>query len=379
MGTENEVDDFFSKVEIVRLFWANGQPIQAREYLLALIAEERLIANRKNDSAARLHYLIQTLLPDISNGGNAKSVLPAWVEEKLSWRSREISWAKWLGFFPGFCLEAMEDRLAGRTREVQNLTDFSADDLLAHKTGLFYSPNGFGPLPATGMLRRRSKNNLQSLNAVFVDLDGAGSAELKQKRKLEIQAFPRIPSFVVETKNGFHVIWLLERFVLPSGMIQWVEVQNGLIGHLGGDRACKDVSRLLRMPSSWHCKGLWTGGEAFPVRLVFESKHRYNLEDFSQWREVTKTYTKPTLSSVVAESVLYQPTISGIPKDSRHATLVREAGRVYQSAGDFKVRAIDCRQIVMDWYGHACLVQKSDWRVEAEQICDWLEREQFNL
>lgn len=362
-------DNFFQDCGWVVALNRGGMATEARRLLFVLADEQRPFAKSHNDQSARIHYLVEGLLPEI---GGRPSHLPAWVVAKSQWHARDISWVDWLSRFPGTSVEALEDRQGGATMEVRDVSAKTDADYLAVRAGVFYSPNGFNAEPAEGKKRRRSKGNLLCLNALFVDLDGGDKAWMRRK----IDAFPVVPSLVVETKNGFHVIWLLDRSEGPEGQNVWVETQKGLIAQFDADEACSDTSRLLRMPSSWHCKGLFTGGKAYRVSLVLDTGLKYPLSAFGGYRARKPEYAASSVS-IASDAVLYVPTTTGVPKDSRHATLKAEAGRVYQSAGEHRERAPECRETVIAWYSTACLDRKDGWEDEANAVCDWMEAEQF--
>lgn len=363
-------DNFFQDCGWVVALNRGGMATEAKRLLFMLADEQRPFAMSHNDQSARIHYLVEGLLPEI---GGRPSHLPAWVSAKSAWHPREVEWSEWLRYFPGCSVEALEDRQGGATMEVRDISARSDSDYLAIRAGVFYSPNGFNAEPLPGKSRRRAKSNLLSLNALFVDLDGGDKAG--QRRRID--AFPAVPSLVVETKNGFHVLWLLDHAHGAEWRGTWEETQAGLISAFDSDTACSDVSRLLRIPSSWHCKGLFTGGSAYRVALVLDTGLRYTLEQLGRYRIRKMEYRRDASAVIASDAVLYVPTISGVPKDSRHATLKAEAGRVYQSAGDNRARSAECREIVLSWYSSACVERKDGWEDEARAVCEWMESEQW--
>lgn len=125
------------------------------------------------------------------------------------------------------------------------------EDLNREGFGAFFTVNGFEGNPV--------RENMSVLNAFFADIDGTK----------ELPEFPLIPSYIVETKNGFHVYWMLDEPVLKAEVTEevWNEavgtyeaVLHAVITRVGGDRNAKDPTRILRVPGSLYWKG---SGEAW--------------------------------------------------------------------------------------------------------------------
>ena len=93
----------------------------------------------------------------------------------------------------------------------------------------------------------RKKENLTKINYWFCDIDkGTKAEQLKRIKSLLIQ-----PSFVVETKNGYHCYWAVEG---EATLENFERIEEALIKLLDGDVHCKDPLRLLRSPGFYHMK-----------------------------------------------------------------------------------------------------------------------------
>lgn len=93
----------------------------------------------------------------------------------------------------------------------------------------------------------RKKENLKKINYWFCDID-AGSKE-EQKKRIQDLLIP--PSFVIETKNGYHCYWGVKG---DANIENFERIEEELIKLLDGDKHCKDPLRLLRCPAYYHMK-----------------------------------------------------------------------------------------------------------------------------
>lgn len=134
-----------------------------------------------------------------------------------------------------------------------------------HGYGTFFTVNGF-----TG--GKRTNETLVNINAFFVDIDFPHKMaktedairEYKQDLLMELvnDELP-IPTYIVETKNGFHVYWVLERPIYLNELnpeqqqelrIQYRNVEEAILKRYEGDPGAKDVARVLRVPGTIHQK-----------------------------------------------------------------------------------------------------------------------------
>lgn len=122
--------------------------------------------------------------------------------------------------------------------------------------GIFWTPNKFNG--------DRKTENLEKIRYWFVDIDGGEKKEIYNRLVTAIIK----PTYIVETKNGFHGYFEAENATEDNFRI----IQKGLIKKFRGDPACKDVSRLLRVPGYFHRKD---PNNPFLVKKVFESGKSY--------------------------------------------------------------------------------------------------------
>ncbi len=97
--------------------------------------------------------------------------------------------------------------------------------------------------------------SINKINAVFIDFDCPkdGKAmpsmkvvsEFKQEQLKKIRAFQYKPSYIVETRNGIHVYWLVNE---GATVEQFTEAQHRLIDYFDSDKTIKNPSRVMRLP-----------------------------------------------------------------------------------------------------------------------------------
>lgn len=121
----------------------------------------------------------------------------------------------------------------------------------------------------------RKKENLKKINYWFCDID-AGSKE-EQKNRIEGLLIP--PSFVVETKKGYHCYWAVKG---SATLENFERIEEELIKLLDGDTHCKDALRLLRCPYYYHMK---TPAHPFLVQIVegLGSDKEYTEQQMLNW------------------------------------------------------------------------------------------------
>lgn len=95
-----------------------------------------------------------------------------------------------------------------------------------------------------GDLRGRSAENVVSVRALFVDLDGAPIEPVLNAT--------RRPDIVVQSSSGkYHAYWLATGCPLEH----FSRRQEQLAIKFAGDRAVKDLPRVMRLPGFMHRKG----------------------------------------------------------------------------------------------------------------------------
>lgn len=87
------------------------------------------------------------------------------------------------------------------------------------------------------------------------------------------------PTIIVSTGGkSAHCYWVLRE---PIPAEQWAPIQAALIEFVGGDRACKDASRVMRLPGAYYIGP--DGQAAGQAEIVHESDHLYTPEEVDSW------------------------------------------------------------------------------------------------
>lgn len=113
----------------------------------------------------------------------------------------------------------------------------------------------------------RRTENVRSVRALFVDLDGAPLEPVLQA--------PILPHVTCESSPGrFHAYWLVDQFPLDD----FPHFQNQLAARFNADPKVKDLPRVMRLPGFDHRKG-----SPFTTRLLSASdepkRHRDEFAD----------------------------------------------------------------------------------------------------
>lgn len=111
--------------------------------------------------------------------------------------------------------------------------------------GIFVMVNG-------GDGRGRSIENVTHVRAVFVDLDGVDPQPV-----INAGLAPHI--WVESSPGKYHAYWLVDDCPLD----QFTPLQTALAARFDGDKAVKDLPRVMRLPGFFHLKG-----EPFQTRIL---------------------------------------------------------------------------------------------------------------
>lgn len=164
-----------------------------------------------------------------------------------------------LKYFPNHFIQTFDDK---KGRMQKGLThckpakDFKISDLYNLNNlgaGVFFTPNQFK--------KQRRKENCVGVNAWFVEIDDVS----KEEQWGRLFGSPLIPSLIVESANSYHAYWLAKGGTIENHR----QIVINLIEFFGGDHACKDINRVLRIPGFYHNKK-----EPYLVKLVHETPER---------------------------------------------------------------------------------------------------------
>lgn len=127
-----------------------------------------------------------------------------------------------------------------------------------------------GMNPLKSGIPYRTKENVQEIRHVYLDLDEDAGASLHAVRT---SGDAPSPNFVLDTSPGKHqVVWRVEGL----DQEQAESLLRSLANQFGGDLAATDVSRVLRLPGFTNRKY----NEQFVIRVHHELDQVYHLGDF---------------------------------------------------------------------------------------------------
>lgn len=272
-----------------------------------------------------------------------------------------------LSFFPGAVLGFVHDKDSKTNRcfEMKELKVDTLEKAARSGFGVFFTPNGIGSVPKPGGKLLRWDGNVVRLNCCFVDLDKFSKSE--QMKRIRALTLP--PSLVVESKRGYHVYWMLRSE--DSGVENvslWRRIQDSAAVKLDGDRACKNPSRLMRLPGSLHVKG-----EPFEVRVIEVNDRVYSLADLEvEFPPAPRAVYVPR--SRVEGRRVYLPPVQVLRDGERHGGLCKAAGQAYRGVNSSEWGVV--REGLKMWYQMSCVNLKNDWEKEVDGVCDWVEEQE---
>jgi hypothetical protein len=116
----------------------------------------------------------------------------------------------------------------------------------------------------------RTKDDIEKISHVYVDLDHAGTASVEA---LENSDLVPHPNYVLETSpEKFQVVWKVEGMTIEEAE----GLNQAMVREFDGDQAATDSTRVLRLPGFANKKY----EEDFYVQARTESKQTYHLRDF---------------------------------------------------------------------------------------------------
>lgn len=146
--------------------------------------------------------------------------------------------------------------------------------------------------------RKRTKDSIARVRHLYLDLDHEGEARLASLR-----ASDRVPTAnaIVSTSAGkYQVLWQVEGFTCE----QQEAVLKMLALAFGGDPACTDCNRVLRLPGFLN----WKYAPAFPVGVEYLSKATWNPDSFRL--DVSICVGRPVSRSMVGQQHSHKGTNS---------------------------------------------------------------------
>jgi len=124
--------------------------------------------------------------------------------------------------------------------------------------------------PVRSDSRKRTKESIAAVRHLYLDLDTDGEARLATLRTSD--AVPT-PNAIVSTSLGkYQILWRVDGCTLK----QQESALKLLAVTFGGDPACTDCNRVLRLPGFLNCKY----DPAYPVTVDYPGNSTWNSDDF---------------------------------------------------------------------------------------------------
>jgi hypothetical protein len=118
--------------------------------------------------------------------------------------------------------------------------------------------------------RKRTKECIAAVRHLYLDLDTDGEARLASLRASD--AVPT-PNAIVSTSHGkYQALWRVDGFTFE----QQESALKLLAIAFGGDPACTDCNRVLRLPGFLNCKY----DPAWPVTVEYPGNSTWSFDDF---------------------------------------------------------------------------------------------------
>lgn len=177
----------------------------------------------------------------------------------------------------------------------------------------------FGVLPRRRGVRSGKRDDVTCGSAAWVDLDADIPAS---EAKARVDRFAVKPSYVIKSGHGYHLYWLLSERVDRDDLGKLEALNRSIAEMVGGDVACHDAARILRMPGTTNCKHEETRECAF-VGKPSQSPRRYALAEL-----VTAASAPVAPASVPANATTEGRATNGwggVAEGGRNSELFRKA------------------------------------------------------
>jgi hypothetical protein len=155
--------------------------------------------------------------------------------------------------------------------------------------------------PVRSGSRKRIKESIAAARHLYLDLDTDGEARLASLRASDTVP---APNAIVSTSPGrYQILWRVEGFSLE----QQESALKLLAVTFGGDPACTDCNRVLRLPGFLNCKY----DPAYAVTVEYPGNSTWNLDDFR-------------LDILAADALLSSPLIRSQKHPNKHTNSERD-------------------------------------------------------
>lgn len=172
-----------------------------------------------------------------------------------------------------------------------------------------------------------SKAGVQSVRALWADLDGKDYMGGKPEALQRLSEFPIAPAFIVDSGNGLHAYWPMNEPVRVQDSKHRLHFESGLrqlARALGADESVAEVARVMRIPGTYN----WKDPRCpLPTSFVkFAPDQNCNFEDFEHYPE-----DKPVESPAIHKSTDWvSDALSDLQVGNRNITITRLVGKLHR-------------------------------------------------
>ena len=157
--------------------------------------------------------------------------------------------------------------------------------------------------PAIYNMRKRKDKNVRRLRVIFADIDGLTDIDLGQATEQEIKEYlcknyqlteDMLPNWVVVSGHGLHLYYLINLLNMKTKKGKSLQRQyiDYLITYFKADTSCRNLSRILRFPTSKNVKDLGDIKQTRLLHLNTSTDRRIKrLDYFSCTEEQVAAYT----------------------------------------------------------------------------------------
>jgi len=198
--------------------------------------------------------------------------------------------------------------------------------------------------------KKRTADQVNKVNALYVDYDGKDWSADKDDIEAFLDKFPVRPHMVVETSPGcYHVYWLVNDVQLD----QFSDAQKKLAAMFNSDPKVSDLPRVMRMPGTTN----WKRETPFLAKIIYKDDNAVAMS-YSRFNSVMFGAEEPATSNLSAQS----RTVVALPKSGESGDLVTSAIQAMQKipADDRKIWTT-VGMALKDAFGDAGLEMFRDW------------------
>lgn len=116
----------------------------------------------------------------------------------------------------------------------------------------------------------RKADNVKEVLFWAIDIDDGTKKQMQDKIYKGLK-----PSYIVETKKGFHIYWKSINATIEN----YNSIMEKLITYYGADKQAKDLARILRVAGYNH----WKTENPFLCKEIMYSEARYSEEQMLYW------------------------------------------------------------------------------------------------